>query len=106
MEEFTWQWKGKKKKKFVVNKQIVINFIILKKIDVVTFFPIKIWEDNFFKGLRLEERFFPKKKKKRLEEWFAATKKDTKVKLKNMCPPSQKKEKEKKKNMCPKKKKL
>ena len=93
MEEFTWQWKGKKKKKFVVNKQIVINFIILKKIDVVTFFPIKIWEDNFFKGLRLEE-------------WFAATKKDTKVKLKNMCPPSQKKEKEKKRICALKKKKL
>ena len=68
-------------------------------------FPVKIWEDNFFKGLRLEERFFPKKKKKRLEEWFAATKKDTKVKLKNMCPPSQKKEKEKKRICALKKKK-
>ena len=66
--------------------------------------PVKIWEDNFFKGLRLEERFFPKKKK-RLEEWFAATKKDTKVKLKNMCPPSQKKEKEKKRICALKKKK-
>ena len=38
-----------KKKKFLVNKQIVINFIILKKIDVVTFFQWKFEKIIFLK---------------------------------------------------------
>ena len=65
--------------------------------------PVKIWEDNFFKGLRLEERFFPKKKKK-IRRMIRCYKEGYKSKTKEYVPSFSKKRK-RKKRICALKKK-